>query len=118
MYRSLSIGIDKDIYAVYCQNMVNFWSLADGPRIYVGTQARGHSCSRNGMAVKAVAYETKGLKPIRTEKDYEQALAEVEELWGAKIGTPKGDRLDVLATLIEAYEAEHCPMDPPEATPQ
>lgn len=54
------------------------------------------------------------LKPIRTEDDYEQALAEVEELWGARTGTPKGDRLDVLATLIEAYEAEHYPMDPPD----
>ncbi|HTW74999.1 MAG TPA: helix-turn-helix domain-containing protein [Steroidobacteraceae bacterium] len=53
-------------------------------------------------------------KPIRTEKDYEQALAEIEELWGARTGTPKGDRLDVLATLIEAYEAEHYPMDPPD----
>ncbi len=54
------------------------------------------------------------LKPIRTETDYEQALAEVEDLWGARVGTPKGDRLDVLATLIEAYEAEHYPMDPPD----
>jgi HTH-type transcriptional regulator / antitoxin HigA len=54
------------------------------------------------------------LKPIRTEKDYEEALAEAEELWGARAGTPKGDRLDVLATLIEAYEAEHYPMDPPD----
>ena len=54
------------------------------------------------------------LKPIRTEKDYEEALAEAEELWGARTGTPKGDRLDVLATLIEAYEAEHYPMDPPD----
>lgn len=54
------------------------------------------------------------LKPIRTENDYEQALAEVEELWGARTGTPKGDRLDVLATLIEAYEVEHYPMDPPD----
>ena len=54
------------------------------------------------------------LKPIRTENDYEQALAEVEELWGARTGTSKGDRLDVLATLIEAYEVEHYPMDPPD----
>ncbi len=54
------------------------------------------------------------LKPIRSEQDYEEALVEVEELWGAKAGTPKGDRLDVLATLIEAYEAEHYPMDPPD----
>ena len=55
----------------------------------------------------------KDLKPIRNEKDYERALAEVEVLWGAKAGTPKGDRLDILATLIEAYETEHYPMDPP-----
>lgn len=54
------------------------------------------------------------LKPIRTKKDYEAALAEVERLWGAKSGTPKGDRLDILATLIEAYEAKHYPMDPPD----
>ena len=56
----------------------------------------------------------KDLKPIRNEKDYERALAEVEVLWGAKAGTPKGDRLDILATLIEAYETEHYPMDPPD----
>ena len=54
------------------------------------------------------------LKPIRTKADYERALSEVEHLWGAKIGTLKGDRLDVLATLIDAYEAEHYPMDPPD----
>jgi HTH-type transcriptional regulator / antitoxin HigA len=54
------------------------------------------------------------LKPIRTEADHEAALAEVERLWGAKSGTPDGDRLDILATLIDAYEAEHDPMDPPD----
>src|SRR4249919_3845627 len=54
------------------------------------------------------------IKPIRTKKDYEAALAEVERLWGSKSGTPEGDRLDVLATLIDAYEAEHYPMDPPD----
>ena len=56
----------------------------------------------------------KDLKPIRSERDYDHALAEVEDLWGAKAGTPKGDRLDILATLIEAYETEHYPMDPPD----
>jgi HTH-type transcriptional regulator/antitoxin HigA len=54
------------------------------------------------------------LRPIRTKADYERALSEVERLWGAKSGTPKGDRLDVLATLIDAYEADHYPMDPPD----
>jgi HTH-type transcriptional regulator / antitoxin HigA len=54
------------------------------------------------------------LKPIRTATDYEEALVEVERLWGAESGTSTGDRLDVLATLIDAYEAEHFPMDPPD----
>jgi HTH-type transcriptional regulator/antitoxin HigA len=54
------------------------------------------------------------VKPIRTRKDYEAALAEVERLWGAKRGTPEGDRLDVIATLLEAYEAEHFPIEPPD----
>lgn len=54
------------------------------------------------------------IKPIRTKKAYESALAEVERLWGSKSGTLDGDRLDVLATLIEAYEAAHYPIDPPD----
>src|SRR5271166_4325400 len=54
------------------------------------------------------------VKPIRTKRDYEAALKEVERLWGTKAGTRDGDRLDVLATLIDAYEAEHYPMDPPD----
>ena len=54
------------------------------------------------------------IKPIRTKKDYEAALGELETLWGAKSGTVAGDRLDVLATLIDAYETEHFPMDPPD----
>ena len=54
------------------------------------------------------------LKPIRSEADYDEALHEVERLWGAKCGTPRGDRLDVLVTLIEAYEDKHYPMDPPD----
>ena len=57
---------------------------------------------------------THDLKPIRTEADHEAAMAEVEKLWGAKSGTPEGDRLDVLATLIDAYETAHYPMDPPD----
>jgi HTH-type transcriptional regulator/antitoxin HigA len=54
------------------------------------------------------------VKPIRTKKDHKAALAEVERLWGAKLGTPDGDRLDVLATLIDAYEVAHYPMDSPD----
>src|ERR1700690_749117 len=54
------------------------------------------------------------LKPIRTKADYKAAIAELERLWGPESGTPKGDRLDVLATLIDAYESRHYPMDPPD----
>lgn len=54
------------------------------------------------------------VKPIRTEADYEAALEEVVALWGSAGGTAKGDRLDVLATLIDAYETRRYPMDPPD----
>src|ERR1700676_1497206 len=54
------------------------------------------------------------VKPIRTKRDYEAALKEVERLWGAKSGTRDGNRLDVLATLIDVYEAAHYPVDPPD----
>lgn len=54
------------------------------------------------------------LKPIRTEADHEAAMEEVAALWGAKSGTAEGDRLDVLVTLIDAWEAEHIPMNLPD----
>ncbi|MGQ0665018.1 MAG: helix-turn-helix domain-containing protein [Pseudomonadota bacterium] len=56
----------------------------------------------------------KNLKPIRTKADHEAAMAEIARLWGARAGTPEGDRLDILATLVDAYESEHDPMDPPD----
>ncbi len=57
---------------------------------------------------------TPDLKPIRNDDDHEIALTEVARLWGAKSGTPAGDRLDVLATLIDVYETSRYPMDPPD----
>jgi HTH-type transcriptional regulator/antitoxin HigA len=54
------------------------------------------------------------IKPIRTEHDYELALREVERLMDAKAGTAEEDRLDVLATLVDAYESKHFPIDPPD----
>ena len=54
------------------------------------------------------------IRPIRSEADHEAAMVEVERLWGAPIGTPDGDRLDVLVTLIEAYELNHHSIDPPD----
>ena len=54
------------------------------------------------------------VKPICTEADYDAAMEEVAGLWGAMSGTPEGDRLDVLATLIDAYETKHHAMDAPD----
>lgn len=54
------------------------------------------------------------IAPIKSEDDYEVALAEIATLMDAERDTPEGDRLDVLATLVEAYEARHWAIDPPE----
>jgi HTH-type transcriptional regulator/antitoxin HigA len=54
------------------------------------------------------------IRPIKTEADYAAALAEIERLFDAKPHTPEGDRLDVLTTLVEAYEDEHCPVPAPD----
>lgn len=54
------------------------------------------------------------IKPIKTERDYHKALKEVEKLWDAKPNTPEGDRLDVLVTLVEAYEQKHYKINPPD----
>ncbi len=54
------------------------------------------------------------LKPIKTEADHYAALRAIERLWGAEEGTPQGDRLDILATLVESYEEAHFPMDMPD----
>ena len=55
------------------------------------------------------------IKPIRTKTDYRAALTQIESLMTAKARTPQGDRLDVLVTLVEAYERIHFPMDLPDA---
>ena len=56
------------------------------------------------------------IKPIRTAKDHKAALVEISKLieTDPDIGTPKGDRLDVLVTLVQAYEAQHFPMSLPD----
>ena len=50
------------------------------------------------------------IRPIRTDKDHQDALVEIDRLWGASIGSVDGDRLDVLATLVERYETTRWPM--------
>jgi HTH-type transcriptional regulator/antitoxin HigA len=54
------------------------------------------------------------IKPIKTERDYQKALKEIEKLWDAKPNTAKGDRLEVLVTLVEAYEQKHYRIEPPD----
>lgn len=54
------------------------------------------------------------IKPIRNKRDYEAALKAIEALMRAKLNTPEGDRLDVLVTLVETYEAKHFPVDLPD----
>lgn len=54
------------------------------------------------------------VRPIRSETDYEAALAEIEALMQAQPGTSEGDRLDVLTTLVEAYEADHHAVEAPD----
>lgn len=54
------------------------------------------------------------LRPIRSNEDYENALTLLKQLWGAPDGSPEADKLDILATLIDAYEASHYPIDLPD----
>jgi HTH-type transcriptional regulator/antitoxin HigA len=54
------------------------------------------------------------VKPIKNESDYDAALAEIAELMDARANTPEGDRLDVLVTLVEAYEEKHWRVNPPD----
>ncbi len=54
------------------------------------------------------------IRPIRSERDHERAVARIGELMSARPGTPEGDELDVLATLVDAYEAKHHTIDAPD----
>ncbi|MEZ5477243.1 MAG: transcriptional regulator [Thiolinea sp.] len=54
------------------------------------------------------------IKPIRSEQDYHEALQEIETLMTAEFGTAEGDKLDILVTLVEAWERMHYPMDFPD----
>lgn len=54
------------------------------------------------------------IKPVKTNEDYKSALKEIQKLWDAKPDTADGDQLDILITLVEAYEEKHYPIDPPD----
>jgi len=57
---------------------------------------------------------TMDIKPIKTDDDYRAALKEIESLMTAEADTPDGERLDVLVTLVEAYEKKHFPLELPD----
>jgi HTH-type transcriptional regulator / antitoxin HigA len=54
------------------------------------------------------------IAPIKTKRDYRRTLKAIEGLMNAKRNTPEGDRLDVLVTLVEAFERKHFPLDLPD----
>ena len=54
------------------------------------------------------------LHPIRDDEDHARAMRQVEQFWGAQAGTPESDALEVLVTLIDAYEAKHHAIEPPD----
>jgi HTH-type transcriptional regulator/antitoxin HigA len=54
------------------------------------------------------------IAPLKNRHDYRRALKEIETLMQARRNTPEGDRLDVLVTLVEAWERKHYPLDLPD----
>lgn len=54
------------------------------------------------------------VRPLKTEKDYNNAISRIEQLWGAKKDTIEGDELDLLATVVESYEMKHYPITTPD----
>ena len=73
-----------------------------------------HTKNTTGSTSRRCKERAMDIRPIRTKADYRAALKEVERLWDAEPGTPDGDRVDVLVTLIEAYEATHYPIPAPD----
>lgn len=55
------------------------------------------------------------IKPIKNEQDYQRALANIDKLMDAKPSTPQADQLDILVTLVAAWEERHYPISPPDA---
>jgi HTH-type transcriptional regulator / antitoxin HigA len=74
----------------------------------------GETNSRGDLS-KAKMEKEMQITPIKSQRDYRRVLKEIESLMTAKRNTPEGDRLDVLVTLVEAWEAKHYPLDLPDA---
>lgn len=76
---------------------------------FIGTQEQ-----YDAIAPQTIWGTTMKISPIRNEDDYREALRQIETLMGAQENTPDGDMLDVLVTLVEAYERKHYPMELPD----
>ena len=79
---------------------------AMAPLCYICVMKRDEAISRK--------VEAMDISPIKNQRDYRKVLKEIEGLMMAKRNTPEGDRLDVLVTLVEAWERKHYPMDLPD----
>lgn len=77
------------------------------------SSARTINTTRSTLSWSKVGYDSI-IRPIRSAVDHPAALAEIERLMHARKGTPEGDRLDVLVTLVEAWEARHFPIEAPD----
>ena len=71
-----------------------------------------HTSNMTGLMRRR--YGQMKIKPIKTEKDYKSVLEVIQKLWDAEPNTPEGDTLEVLITLVEAYEEKHYHIDPPD----
>jgi HTH-type transcriptional regulator / antitoxin HigA len=69
---------------------------------------------KNTTGLTQLKFETMNVKPIKTKKDYQQALDRLEVIFDAKKGTQEGDELEILGILLDQYENEHFPIDLPD----
>src|SRR5262245_33863594 len=90
------------------------WS---GSTIHIVSSISG-SLGRIGSTMPSMLkrFEVPGMEiaPIKSNRDYRRALREITGLMNARRNSPEGDRLDVLVTLVEAWERKHYPLDLPD----